>query len=224
MKDHHIYVFNHFPRTAGGALIEALSQWFCPVFDYQKSPDNDARNRWLSDRIDLKRLRPGQILIGHYTGSGAALHQRYPEVFDADRYRLITFLRNPWEMAISNYRYLAALREVDAANPDRVVLALVNCYSKGLGSPPLQPNEALNAYWFVGETGCMQLCCDRLAEALTMKPYRLNRVNESPSVLKAIISPNTEPLFREQSNIDFQLYRLARLRAQMAIGASRNEL
>ncbi len=224
MNDNYIYVFNHLPRTAGGALTEALTRWFHPVFDYQTSPDDEARRRWLSCRIDLKRMQPGQILIGHYTGTDGALHVRYQEVFDSERYRLITFLRDPWEMAISNFRYFAGLQELDSAKPDTAILALVNCYGKALNSPPLPPDEALDTYWFVGETGCLQLCCDRLADLVAMKRYQLKRVNRSVSFLKMKISLNTEQLFKEQSNIDFQLYRIAQSRAQMVIGALRNEL
>ena len=100
-----IYVFNHIPKAGGTAVRQVFEQWGAVIGDYRTDTSDIATARFMEDRINVEALRRPAFVCGHYGLEGAYLDQRYPGIFDSTRYRLITFLREPLEIAVSTYFY-----------------------------------------------------------------------------------------------------------------------
>jgi len=175
--DDFVYVFNHIPRTGGGALAVMLASVLRPVYDYPGQTEAEFA-RWLETPVALDSLGAGDLLIGHYTAPGGWLLQRYPEAFDSSRYRLITVLRDPWAWVCSLLRYFG--REgLGFGSEKEAVTRLAGLYSRVLEVPGDSGQDALSAYWFVGITEDLQSAADRLLHVWRKPPRQLNAVNLS---------------------------------------------
>jgi hypothetical protein len=205
-----VYVFNHIPRTAGGALGKVLAHSRRVAWDYPGPGEGDLE-RWLRNPIDLGSLSPGDVLMGHFTAPGGRLHERYPGIFRDDRYRLIVFLRDPWEHLCSHVRHFG--NEGRAAAP-----SVAGLYGRTLRVPPRTAREALTDYWFVGVTEHAQACCDVLARALGHAPRELPQENRSKRDVKVLAGGLFRQDLLELARTDYELYREAQARWAEAEG------
>jgi hypothetical protein len=211
-----IYVYNHLPRTGGMTIARVLGTWFEPVLDYQTTESDDARERWLAEPINIAGLRPGQVLIGHYTGTGS-LESRYPMVFDNDRFRLITFLRDPWAATMSCLKSPAGKHLIETTDPSRGLMRLSGWMSRALGVPPLSPEAALGRYWFVGLTEYITESLTALATLLRVPLPNISRTNASPDGLVIPVSKSRFAEFCAASALDFKLHRIATFRLEQQL-------
>jgi hypothetical protein len=204
-EDGFVYVFNHVNRTAGASFGQVLARWFRPVWDYQAGPDPASRERWLSHPLRLRDVPDGSVVMGHYTGAGGRLRERYPEVFSSRRYRVITFLRNPWHLALSHAR--RAVAETGGAKPAaEAVLEIAGIFSKNLGSDD-RALPRLNEYWFVGTTENLPACCDALADRLSRPRVVVPHTNAALAPIA--LDPGLPGEFRDRARADTLLHRRA---------------
>jgi hypothetical protein len=204
MQDDFVYIFNHVPRTGGASLGRVLSRWFEPVWDYQVGADGAARERWLDNPLSLATLPGGSAVVGHYGGEGGRLRDRYPEVFTSPRYRLITFLRDPWQLALSYARRMTE-ETSGAMSPREAVLSIAGVFTRSLGQDGQPPARVLDDYWFVGTTESIQSCCDALADRSGRPRERVEQSNAA----RAAFAPPGElwSEFQERAADDLRLHR-----------------
>ena len=207
-----VYVFNHIPRTGGGALATLLASVLRPVYDYP-GPTEPEFARWLATPVALGLLGAGDLLVGHYTAPGGFLFQRYPDVFDPSRYRLITVLREPWAWLCSLLRYFGRERLGFDSDEDAST-RLAGLYSRVLEIPGDSAQDALSAYWFVGTTENLQSAADQLLYAWHKPPRQLSAINLSASRL-AYVPPASSPSdYLQAAASDVELYRAAVIRSR----------
>lgn len=215
MIDNSVYVFNHLPRTGGVTVSAALASWFDPVFDYQDGPTDEARRRWLRNPLDVDRLKPGQVLIGHYTGEGA-LERRYPGLLSNPRVRAITFLRDPWDASLSALRSQAGAHLLTAGS-DCALMSLAGWMSKALGVPLLSLRVALERYWFVGTTERLADSIAALARLVGRDAAKVEVNNASDRNLDLEISGTLRNRFRSAARSDFELHSIATRRLEESL-------
>jgi hypothetical protein len=204
-EDGFVYVFNHVNRTAGASVGQVLARWFRPVWDYQAGPDPASRERWLSHPLQLRDLPAGSVVMGHYTGDGGRLRERYPEVFSSRRYRVITVLRNPWHLALSHARRI--VEETGGAKPiAEAVLEIAGIFSKNLGRDG-RAFPRLNDYWFVGTTENLPACFDALADRLNQARVIVPHTNAARAPID--LDPGLPAEFRDRTRADSLLHRRA---------------
>jgi hypothetical protein len=208
----YLIVFNHLPRTAGLTLTTLLATWRHVTLDYQSDDSEHARNSWLARPLHLDQLAPGSALVGHYTGAGR-LSARYPHIFDDARFRLVTFLRDPWATALSALGSSAGQHLLAARAPAEAAMSLAGAFAKALDVPPLAPREALARYWFVGLTErletSMQLLARRLGHAA---PEAMLTHNARTAQVGLPEQPPSS--FRAAARDDYALYDIARARLE----------
>ena len=147
------------------------------VPDYRQDWD-DAE----ASRIDLATLGPDDLLCGHFEIDGIYLHQRYPEVFSDPGYRVITFVRDPVEIAQSLYWFERKIghEAVLAMSLEERVNYEPNYLSDRFPCTLENFQTILDRYWFVGLTERLQVSFDCLAERLGKPRVRVRRRNASP--------------------------------------------
>lgn len=202
-----IYVFNHLQRTAGGAMTAALGTRLRMVLDYQAGPTDQDLAHWLAHPIMLDRLRPGDMLIGHYTAPGGRLHERYPSVFESPRYRLVTFLREPLDWVESQLRYFGCAG-LDVHDEDEAIDVLAGTFARMYGLPGGSLHaHPLDAYWFAGAYSRTADDARRLLHQLGIDAQALRVVNAGPeSGVMPLLDAGQRARYRRVAAADFELY------------------
>lgn len=198
-----IYIFNHIPRTAGGAVLLALAAELEIVNDYLPE-ERSQLARWLATPVRLDEVAPGSLVAGHYTATGARLQERYPETRDASRFRLITFLRRPYSWCASHLRYFGANATCQAVRADG---AETGVFARTLGASTDDPGKALAGYWYVGLAEHAQTDINWLLARFGRPPRTLEQANRSPCTM---LSATEEAFVREYDQraiCDHQLYK-----------------
>ena len=95
-----VYIFHHIPKCGGTSVNKVLNHWFLIIRDYRSPLSLNYK-----DKIDLNNLRSCHCLCGHFELNGYHIHQRYPQAIEEERYRIITFVRDPLQIQLSLYRY-----------------------------------------------------------------------------------------------------------------------
>lgn len=218
-----LYVFHHIPRSGGQSLRLALMRWFTLVEDYAEY-DAEVDAFRFPARPDLSTLTPGHLLCGHWGLPGQNLFDRYPELAGHPGLRLITFLREPLELATSLHYYeqMHWKSHVTRTLDERLEIT-VNYSATTLGYngalPPtgLDVQRFLERYWFVGITERMRESFDLLADRLGKPRAEVTRFNAAP---RSSGGPSSDAVvrFRARSVLDGEIYRLAveRLDADLA--------
>ena len=170
-----IYVFHHIPKCGGTTSRHAFKKWFRVVGDYRTDVSPEATEFFLKNTLDLSSLDEDCLLTGHFELEGAHLHQRYPEILSNDRFRLITFVRDPLEVAQSLYFYERATRHPYPYHSLSERLDSLENYMASI-FPCTEDNykSVIDRYFFVGLTECLQESFDILARMID-KPAGFNR-------------------------------------------------
>ena len=203
-----VYVFNHIPKSGGTAVRYVLSQWHTIVSDYRKSTTKGETRRHIDSKLDIERIRRPAFVCGHYGLDGAYLHERYPEMFSNDRYRLIVFVRDPLEAAISGFFYAKQAGQNVLSSDISTYLSHYRCnLAKILNCEDGNYDRALRAYWFVGIT-------DRLPESVELLRSKLNKRYIEPPTLNITVRPESPSLesiakFKRSNQLDFEIYAAA---------------
>lgn len=209
-----IVLFNHIPRTGGGALLHALESVTHVVSDYP--PEDDASLEcWRNTPYRLDELPGGTIIAGHFTAGGARLVERYPCVLDASRYRLVTFLRSPRPWCESHLRYFgvdSTRRAIDAGRAYRGVFARVLDVSTD------DVERALDAYWFVGLSESLVRDARVLFDALGLPDCALTGRNRSSPRPLDTQEQRLVSAYVAQATADARLYAAASRRASRISG------
>ncbi len=204
----YIYIFNHIPKAGGTAARFVLAEWHTVIADYRRGASETETRRFVHNRLELSTIRRPAVVSGHYGLPGARLHERYPEVFDNPRYRLITFVRDPLETAVSMFFYVKKLgRQGFSDDLEHYLRHYRTDYAGVLNCRDGQCDEALERYWFVGVTEQFTQSFEALSRKMKQPyvvPPKLNTTLRS-----AKPSAGSVAVFKKNNALDYDIYAAA---------------
>lgn len=202
--DDHVYVFHHIPKCGGTSLQAALSSWFVIVGDY-----GSGWTGYYPERKNISALQPFHCLCGHYEVEGNYLYQRYPEVFTSDRYRVITFVRDPLQVKMSLYRYELRNNVCNARDLEDHLFTRPNYIADRFYATPDNYREIIDRYFFIGLLEEGQASLDLLAR-MTGRPRQElpweNRTTANADADIAGLSAESLNRFRQENELDYLIY------------------
>ncbi len=230
-----VFVFNHLPKSYGTSLRGWLQGAFGMIEDHTLFlgvPDALAEFP-----ASTGRLAADMILCGHFAHGDYLLPRRYPEVWkNPGRFAIFTFVRDPLETAISNYRHVVTRDPATAAAQPALygslgsyLAALENPIAKRLGCDA--DPAAQDRYFFIGAVEAGDAALRGLLERMRTV---LDGAIDSATVRRARMAiqflagrplphanPATGPLpgmdltaadredFRQRNTLDYEIHRKA---------------
>lgn len=208
-----LYVFHHIPKCGGTSMLEVLRTWFITIEDYRTS--------WTTSHsapADLRSLCTLHCLCGHFELEGVHLHQRYPEVFSSERYKVFTFVRDPLQLQLSLFRY-----EKEHAGPSISLEEHLSFRPNYIASilPATAENykQIIDRYFFVGILEEKQLSLDILASLLGKRRKQYPWVNRTSKKNGGIEEVSSEILarFKRENELDYKIYNYCFERFQRSV-------
>ncbi len=205
----------HIPKCAGQSFRETLHRWFGDRLFFHYFQQHNA----MPPRRDFS---PGICIHGHFNRTkGFGVMDYYPE---ADQF--ITILRNPLDMAISNYFYWKNKARANQIKAGKLTEGDEHDYkdiddffmkrpkSHMLDFMPWELTadnykETLEtAFVWVGFTENLQESIDELARLLGFSTVQIGRINVSSR--DEDLSPTVRDTFLADSAFEFEVYDYAR--------------
>lgn len=199
-----VYVFHHLPKCGGTASRKAFEKQFRVIQDYRRAVTPEATEVFLQNRVDLASLDEHTMLAGHYDIPGAHLDERYPEVLTNDRFRLVTFIRDPLEVAQSFYFYRRSIGAPVYRSLSEQLRSSRNYIASVLPCTSENYQAVIDRYFFVGLTEHLQASHDMLARMMGKEPVPLGVENVVPRDEPAL--PEDVATFRANNVLDFKIY------------------
>lgn len=204
------YIFHHMPKCAGTSAVDALTKYFVVLKDYpvgwSRVDNPNAYQEYCNNPKNLDKIKPYQILVGHYLAEQSFFHQRYPN-WQEKGYQVFTFLRDPLELRTSLYYYEIRNNRISADEPlENQLLQHKKNYMAGL-LPCDDSNylEVLKRYFFIGIVEKYQESFDKLSELIDKPPITLKTYNQSKRK-NTKLSAETISEFKEINQLDYKIY------------------
>ena len=181
-----------------------INHWFVVIMDYRKG---HAVN--YAKKVNLKRLRSGHCLCGHFELDGYFLHQRYPEVFVSERYKVFSFVRDPLQLSLSLYRYLKDSGLIKDIDIETHLFSRQNILAKSFCVTEDNYKEGLDKYIFIGVLEKGQLSMDLLARLIDKKSMKIPHENISSQRRESQLENLSEVVqkrFYEENKLDYLVY------------------
>ncbi|MEM7102358.1 MAG: sulfotransferase family 2 domain-containing protein [Bacteroidota bacterium] len=198
-----VYIFHHIHKCGGTSIENALRNWFFLIREYNLPgpPKN------------LETYRNFMCLSGHFGTENTFLFEKYPFIFDDQRYQLFTIVRDPLDRAISRYfhgRKLGYKEFLDWRIED--YLAIINNWMASvLQCTEDNYEEILGRYFFVGILEELQASLNILAHFMDRKPMQIPHVNKTKRDDKlSTISKATLDDFKQRNQLDYKIYEWAK--------------
>ena len=101
-KNENCIVFHHIPKCGGTSVLNTLSRNFNIYAGY-----GNKKKLWFNVlKFPIKNLNLEDCFCSHFSDN---IRQTYPNIFQ-EKYKVITLIREPFELAKSNYKYLIDLK------------------------------------------------------------------------------------------------------------------
>ena len=201
-----VYVFHHIPKCGGTSVREVLHSWFIIFYDYRRRGTLD-----YPEKVDLNSWRSAHCLCGHFEMDGYYLHQRYPEVFISNRFKVFTFVRDPLQVQLSLFRYEKKYGVNKTEHIEEHLFLRPNYIAHRLLATMDNYREVIDRYFFVGILENGQASLDLLADIIGKPRKSLPWKNRTQNTLESRSSTNnlSEELverFRSDSALDYLIY------------------
>ncbi|WP_424990515.1 glycosyltransferase [Fluviibacterium sp. S390] len=214
------YVFHHMAKAGGTTCRKVFADWFDVVID--------ERDPWAEEApgppVDPAQLDPTQLLWSHFNPASQHLRTRYPALLSDPNFRILTFVRNPLDAALSSYFFECRHRADHDPGfepmpiDDHLSRAPLHPLMYHLSSIDTDWRRALDRYWFVGTLENMGPCLSWLAQAFGRPaPKDLPWLNRTPRDLQP--SPEAVRRFRRQAALDYEIFAAARQRMEAMLAS-----
>lgn len=213
-----VFIFNHIPKCAGTSFKHVLRNWFYIVYDYAPN-ENDFLNMdeysksfqfYLENPKDSKKCKPWVILAGHYHVSEFSLQSRYPNALLDDRYKLITFIRDPLKQKTSMYFFSKKMNYsfVEGYSLEDFLLLYPNLLANSLGCTIDNFKVVLKRYFFIGVVEKYEYSILQLSNKLNRKiPLSIPKSNVNEKKHESISLDNEFLVrFSELNKLDYLIY------------------
>jgi len=202
-----VFVFHHIPKCGGTSLSKLLNKWFIVVRDYRKDWNSNHHKK-----KNIKKLRSIHCLAGHWELPEVYLRNRYPEVFENNRFKVFTFLRDPLEHSLSLYRYEKENEKTDIDDLLEHFTLRPNYISNLLKANTGNYKEIIDSYDFVGIVEEMDKSVKILSEITGMKYEPLPWINKTIKDNKTSSEKISNALikkFKDVNELDYLIYNYA---------------
>jgi|GEM_PF-366319 len=205
----------HVPKCGGQSMRRVLLDWFGDQVRFHYFQAQQA----LPERHEPAR---GMVIHGHFNRNrGFGVEDYYPDV---DQF--ITVIRDPLEMALSNYFYWKHRRREEKIRDGRLVPGSDEDFRNIEDFFAKRPRSRLltflprdldgqnyrqvfeERFVWIGVLECLQASIDQLADTLGRPRLRVPHLNTAPRDEE--ISPSTRDLFIRNNHLEFEIYNLAR--------------
>jgi hypothetical protein len=203
-----IYIFHHLPKSGGTSVRRVISLWFNVVHDY--NPGRPHNIDYWNNPIDLNKLKPYQCLSGHYEFEKEYLQVRYPQLFDDNKYRVFTFIRDPLQTSISLYYYW--IKKEKIPNNHSLIKHLKtqkNFIANALNCNDKNYKEILNSYFFIGITENLQESLDILSKLIKRRKISIIYANQSKRDNQENLTDEFIDWFKINNSLDYKIYSYA---------------
>lgn len=204
-KNNHKYIFHHIPKTAGTSFKKILNKWFIVKEDYRDLNKSDDISK--KKKYNLSKFRSNHCLAGHFASNGIYLYQRYPEIFSSQKYRIISFIREPLDLIISLYYYEKMVGRGSKLQLKDYIFIRQNYLANRF--PCNQDNymDVLDKYFFIGITERMEESVTLLSKKLGKDNIKMDSLNSSKKDLqKNDITKEVKQKFQEINKLDYLIY------------------
>jgi hypothetical protein len=230
-KNYSGFVFHHVPKCAGTSFVSELYKIFCVISDYDK--DYTDFNHYLNSKFPEKYLNMRSILVGHWNQEGNYFFQRYPRLFNNPRVFSICFLRDPFEVSCSLFKYQKKHKLSDQytfSTLEDHFRFNKNLLSSWIGYSGDSPQSFLHKYQFVGvvenfnknllslKKSMLKFCAEFNNVEMSFQvshqiqqnfPVELPRLNDSSSPPNEFNFKDYHDLFIDNNQLDYKLYNAA---------------
>lgn len=201
------YLFHHIPKCAGQAAIKAFGHWFDVIEWYREGWSEQGPGVF-----DVRKLGHRSILCGHFETPDNRVRTHYSDCFRDPGFRVITFVRDPLELAQSLYFYEKGNRR-DRGNRalgslNEFLLTHKNFMAFCLQCDKDTWRSVIDDYWLVGTTERMEKSLAFLARELWEPPVDVPTVNASER--DETPDPEVVRIFFENNELDYTVYHYVR--------------
>lgn len=213
-----IFIFNHIPKCGGSSLKRVLEKKFrfypeYPPHEFHfKDPEilEIEILNFKNNRIDHLKIKPWELISGHYHNKGYEISQRFPDLYTNPRIHLITFLRDPFMHRLSMYTYsknkdLGFVRNLTIKE---YVFKEINFYGKALDCDMRNYREVIDNYFFIGITEQYKESSSQLKNLLNLvvdsNPPHVNKTNSISHI--NLFTEEEISQFKSLNQLDYCIY------------------
>ncbi|NVJ86801.1 MAG: sulfotransferase family 2 domain-containing protein [Algoriphagus sp.] len=217
-----IFIFNHIPKCGGTSLNIVLRKWFHLVKDYpphefefnSKEGFEIALSEFEKNVPNYSKIRPFEIIAGHFFNGRFNLSKRFPEVFRSSRVYLITFIREPLHQRISLFKYgkKRSHTYVQGFTLSDYIFKEMNFIAQILECDENNYKERVDSYFFVGLMEEYNRSLVQLSKKMNRKMILdIPHVNSSNSKTEiSTLSEDEITKFKNYNKLDYQIYNYVR--------------
>ena len=200
-KNDKIVIFHHIPKCAGTSINNTLEKWY-----FLKMDTYYRKGYYFREKINLNKLKNCHCITGHFEYENFYIKDRYPEIYNSERFRLITFIRDPLKTSISLYYYGKKLN-VNHIPLTEFLFKEKNYIANRFPCNEDNYKEILDKYFFIGITERLDLSIKILSKIFN-KPYIKTKIfnkSEKDSQIQKI-SEEMKNNFIEYNSLDYKIY------------------
>ncbi len=220
-KKYPVYIFHHIPKCGGTSMISVLRRWFFVIKDYLRYSHPEDLPYFIRHPVNIQRLRSYHCLSGHFALPETHLHQRYPQIWQNQDFKIFTFIRNPLEVKISLYYHEKKRGQREGISLEQHLLERENYMASILDCTLDNYKAVLARYFFIGITEHLQSSMDKLAELLNKRKVKLPVLNRSSRDSQAAgLAPEIIRRFKAANELDYRIYDYCLARFRQTHGKS----